>query len=202
MPEDTLAPLNNLQHKVLARQTRDQKTSLRALAEQYFRTQVAGQVEGTVDAKQRDLACFRNFCVKLYGHDDRRDMSQPHQSWPCGVSCPARAKGSSRKACGSLQSHVRSHFPLLTVMWPRKPRRNRVPEPLRSHGLRAYAKLREALLTPEYGAPLPLVAPGRACVDSVRWVDRLDVVAEEAPTTGEAIARVRLTHGADDMPSR
>jgi hypothetical protein len=42
MPEDTLAPLNNLQQKVLTRQTRDQKTSLRALAEHYFRTQVAG----------------------------------------------------------------------------------------------------------------------------------------------------------------
>jgi hypothetical protein len=32
-----------------------------ALAEQYFRTQVAGQAEGTVDAKQRDFACFLSF---------------------------------------------------------------------------------------------------------------------------------------------
>jgi DMSO/TMAO reductase YedYZ molybdopterin-dependent catalytic subunit len=55
---------------------------------------------------------------------------------------------------------------------------------------------------PEHGAPLPLVAPGRACFDSVKWIDRLEVVAEEAPTTGEAIARARLTHGADDTPSR
>jgi hypothetical protein len=31
------------------------------LAEHYFRTQVAGQAEGTVDAKQRDLACFLTF---------------------------------------------------------------------------------------------------------------------------------------------
>jgi hypothetical protein len=98
MLEDTLAPLNNLRHNVLTRQTRDQKTSLRALGEQYFRTQVAGEAKGTVDAKRRDLACFRNFYVKLYGHDDRRDMSQPRQSRPCGVSCPARAKGSSKKA--------------------------------------------------------------------------------------------------------
>jgi len=44
-----------------------------ALAEQYFRTQVAGQAEGTVDAKQRDLACFLNFYVKLYGHDNCRE---------------------------------------------------------------------------------------------------------------------------------
>jgi DMSO/TMAO reductase YedYZ molybdopterin-dependent catalytic subunit len=56
-------------------------------------------------------------------------------------------------------------------------------------------------LTPEHGAPLRLVAPGRACYYSVKWVDRLEVVAEEAPTTGEAIARARLTRGSDDSPS-
>jgi hypothetical protein len=44
-----------------------------ALTEQYFRTQVARQADGTVDAKQRDLACFLNFYVKLYGYDDRRE---------------------------------------------------------------------------------------------------------------------------------
>ena len=43
------------------------------LAEQYFRMQVTEQAEGTVDAKQRDLACFFNFYVKLYGRDDRRE---------------------------------------------------------------------------------------------------------------------------------
>ena len=37
-----------------------------ALAERYFRTQVAGQVEGTIDAKQRDLAGFRQFYVQLF----------------------------------------------------------------------------------------------------------------------------------------
>jgi len=47
-------------------------------------------------------------------------------------------------------------------------------------------------LTPEHGAPLRLVAPGRACFYSVKWVDRLEVLAEEAPTTGETIARNRL----------
>jgi site-specific recombinase XerD len=47
--------------------------SLMVLAEQYFRTQVAGQAEGTVDAKQRDLACFLTFYEQLYGHDDRRE---------------------------------------------------------------------------------------------------------------------------------
>lgn len=47
-------------------------------------------------------------------------------------------------------------------------------------------------LTPEHGAPLRLVAPGRACFYSVKWVERLEVLAQEAPTTGEAMARNRL----------
>ena len=47
-------------------------------------------------------------------------------------------------------------------------------------------------LTPEHGAPLRLVAPGQACFYSVKWVDRLEVLAHEAPTTGETIARNRL----------
>jgi len=47
-------------------------------------------------------------------------------------------------------------------------------------------------LTREHGAPLRLVAPGRACLYSVKWVDRLEVLAEEAPTTGETIARTRM----------
>ncbi|HEY7491533.1 MAG TPA: molybdopterin-dependent oxidoreductase [Candidatus Tectomicrobia bacterium] len=53
-------------------------------------------------------------------------------------------------------------------------------------------RLNGALLTPEHGAPLRLVAPGRACFYSVKWVDRLEVLADEAPTTGETIARNRL----------
>jgi hypothetical protein len=53
--------------------TRDPQTSLLALAERHFRTQVAGQAEGTVDAKQRDLACFLSFYTQRYGHDDRRE---------------------------------------------------------------------------------------------------------------------------------
>ena len=52
-------------------------------------------------------------------------------------------------------------------------------------------RLNGAPLTPEHGAPLRLVAPGRACFYSVKWVDRLEVLADEAPTTGESIARNR-----------
>lgn len=47
-------------------------------------------------------------------------------------------------------------------------------------------------LTREHGAPLRLVAPGRACFYSVKWVDRLEMLAEEAPTSGASIARSRL----------
>ena len=47
-------------------------------------------------------------------------------------------------------------------------------------------------LTRAHGAPLRLVAPGRACFYSVKWVDRLAVLAEESPTTGETIARTRV----------
>jgi DMSO/TMAO reductase YedYZ molybdopterin-dependent catalytic subunit len=53
-------------------------------------------------------------------------------------------------------------------------------------------RLNGAPLTPEHGAPLRLVAPGRACFYSVKWVDRLEVLADEASTTGESIARNRL----------
>ncbi len=73
MSNDGRLPVNNLQHKVLAPQHHDLQTSLLALAERYFQTQVAGQAAGTIDAKQRDLACFLTFYTQLYGHDDRRE---------------------------------------------------------------------------------------------------------------------------------
>jgi DMSO/TMAO reductase YedYZ molybdopterin-dependent catalytic subunit len=47
-------------------------------------------------------------------------------------------------------------------------------------------------LTPAHGAPLRLVAPGRACWYSVKWVDRLELVAEETATPGAGLARARL----------
>jgi site-specific recombinase XerC len=72
-PREALIPVNNLQHKVGTTATQDPQMSLMALAEHYFRTQVAGQAEGPVDAKQRDLACFLSFYTQLYGHDDRRE---------------------------------------------------------------------------------------------------------------------------------
>jgi len=41
------------------------------------------------------------------------------------------------------------------------------------------------------GALLRLVAPGRACWYSVKWVDRLELVAEDTATTGEGRARLQ-----------
>ena len=49
MSDDALIPVNNLQHKVVTISERDPQTGLMALAKQYFRTQVAGQAEGTVE---------------------------------------------------------------------------------------------------------------------------------------------------------
>jgi hypothetical protein len=51
MPNEVLIPANNLQQKILTPPARDLTTSLRALAERYFRTQAARQAKGTIDAK-------------------------------------------------------------------------------------------------------------------------------------------------------
>lgn len=64
-------------------------------------------------------------------------------------------------------------------------------EALRGGALLAH-RLNGKPLSQEHGAPLRLVAPGRACLYSVKWVDRLEALAEEAPTTGASIARNRL----------
>lgn len=44
------------------------------------------------------------------------------------------------------------------------------------------------MLTPAHRTPLRLVAPGRVCWYSMRWVDRLEVLAAEATTTDEGLA--------------
>lgn len=72
---------------------------------------------------------------------------------------------------------------------------------VRTGGALLARTLNGAPLTPEHGAPLRLVAPGRACFYSVKWVDRLEVLAQEAPTTGESIARARLSRHQEDQPS-
>jgi DMSO/TMAO reductase YedYZ molybdopterin-dependent catalytic subunit len=44
----------------------------------------------------------------------------------------------------------------------------------------------------EHGAPWRLVIPGAACYTSVKWVDRLEIAAEDGDHTGERIARARI----------
>jgi hypothetical protein len=58
---------------VLTRQILNPQTRLTAHAEPYLPTQMAGQAEGTVDAKPRDLACVLSFDVHLHDSDERRD---------------------------------------------------------------------------------------------------------------------------------
>ena len=72
MWEETLLPAKNPGYNGVASVARDPHTSLTALAERYFLTQVAGQAEGTQDAKRRDLACYLHFYTQRYRHDDAR----------------------------------------------------------------------------------------------------------------------------------
>jgi hypothetical protein len=44
----------------------------------------------------------------------------PTLGYPYRVSCPARAKFYSKKEFRGLQSHKRSHFPVITTILPRK----------------------------------------------------------------------------------
>src|SRR5262245_21770009 len=76
MWKEALLPAENPGQHSVARVGWDLHTSLTALAERYFLTQVAGQAEGTQDAKRRDLACFLHFYTLLYGHDDAREWYQ------------------------------------------------------------------------------------------------------------------------------
>lgn len=59
----------NLEHNVPALRERA-KRSLESLIRLYGITQVAGQAEGTIEAKARDLRRFLSFYRDLYGHDD------------------------------------------------------------------------------------------------------------------------------------
>ena len=58
-------------------------------------------------------------------------------------------------------------------------------------------RLNGAPLAREHGAPLRLVAAGRECFFSVKWVERLELLAAEPNTTGADIARSRIKAVAD-----
>jgi hypothetical protein len=68
MPNEALIPVHNLQHKILPPPARYLTTSLRALAERYFRTQAARQAKGAVDAKWRALQMNLPICPALTPH--------------------------------------------------------------------------------------------------------------------------------------
>jgi integrase/recombinase XerD len=68
MADTTLILANNLSHNVSVR-IEEAKTSLRHLATVYLVTEVAGQSQATVEAKQRDLRRFLTFYQRLYNHD-------------------------------------------------------------------------------------------------------------------------------------
>ena len=52
-------------------------------------------------------------------------------------------------------------------------------------------ELNDAPLPPEHGGPLRLVAPWTACFQSVKWVDRLVLVADASSETASTVARAR-----------
>jgi DMSO/TMAO reductase YedYZ molybdopterin-dependent catalytic subunit len=53
-------------------------------------------------------------------------------------------------------------------------------------------KLNGQALTGEHGGPCRLVVPGKTCYYSVKWVDRLQVLAEQPEETGKEIALGRI----------
>ncbi len=70
-----LIEASDLQHMVPATVSGDvpafidaAKTDLRALAQLYGQSQVAGQATNTIDGKRRDLERFLTFFFDLYGH--------------------------------------------------------------------------------------------------------------------------------------
>lgn len=107
MADEMFLPVRNLRHNVIPRPPRDDTTSLLALADRYFVTQVAGQAEGTIDAKQRDLACFLQFYVQVYGHDDARQ-------WYKAVTeafLKALARGQALRPSKTGESHAKRLSP-------------------------------------------------------------------------------------------
>jgi DMSO/TMAO reductase YedYZ molybdopterin-dependent catalytic subunit len=56
-------------------------------------------------------------------------------------------------------------------------------------------------LSHEHGAPWRLVVPGGVCFTSVKWVQRLEVTAAPGDSSGERIARARLSQLQQNIPS-
>lgn len=54
-------------------------------------------------------------------------------------------------------------------------------------------KLNSETLTPDHGGPCRLVTPAKLCYYSVKWVDRIEVMAMQPHGTGEELALARIT---------
>jgi DMSO/TMAO reductase YedYZ molybdopterin-dependent catalytic subunit len=104
----------------------------------------------------------------------------PDQQWE-GVLVAA-----ALQRAGLLEGarYVRVHAGSYTVVLP-------LDEVVQGGALLA-DRLNGAPLPEAHGAPFRLVAPGRECFYSVKWVDRLEVLADAADATGETIARTRI----------
>ena len=76
MADTALIVANNLSHNVSVRLA-EAKTSLCHLANVYLVTEVAGQSQATIEAKQRDLQRFLIFSQDLYNITDSRLGTPP-----------------------------------------------------------------------------------------------------------------------------
>jgi DMSO/TMAO reductase YedYZ molybdopterin-dependent catalytic subunit len=144
-----------------------------------WRLRVDGLVVQSLGLSIRDVEALE---ARAYSADFvcEEGWMVPDQQWE-GVAVAAIL------ACAGVEPSARFlkvYAGNFTVLLP-------LEEVLRGGALLAH-RLNGKPLTREHGAPLRLVAPGRACFYSVKWVDRLEVLAEEAPTTGASIARNRL----------
>lgn len=62
-------------------------------------------------------------------------------------------------------------------------------------------RLNGETLAPEHGGPCRLVVNGAACFYSVKWVDRMTLLAERPEETGKAIALGRINAKVSETPS-
>ena len=120
MADERFLPAQNLRHNIITLQQSDEKTNLMTLAERYFLTAGGRPSQGTIDAKQRDHACFLHFYVQLYGHDDARQWYKSVTE--AFLKDLARGKGPRPSTGGCI-----------TAMWPLTMRTCPLTSSLRYH---------------------------------------------------------------------
>jgi DMSO/TMAO reductase YedYZ molybdopterin-dependent catalytic subunit len=68
------------------------------------------------------------------------------------------------------------------------------PEQLRSTGAFLATKMNGQPLTPDHGAPVRLIVPGWYGCTCIKWVDRIELVADDAPATSQMLEFAARTH--------